>query len=469
MTEIKFGTDGWRAIIDEDYTSENVASVIQAFCDIKQDSKNKKIYVGYDRRNKSEPSAKLIAEILAANGFEANLSDCFCPTPTISWMVKENQALAGIIVTASHNPSNWNGIKFKESYGGAASAEYTDKIEEQIQKNQAQNKTPLRGNFSEFLNDGKIVLFDPFGDYIAHLKNYLDVEKIKSSGYKIAFDPLFGAGTDYVSKTIGSNVVQINGEADTTFGGLNPEPIEKNLLALKEAVLKEGAAIGLSTDGDADRIGAFTEKGEFVSAHQIFALLLLHNIRYRKLTGAVIKSISTTSLLKSICQKEDLELIETPIGFKFISQELLARNAMMGGEESGGISIRDHVLERDGVLNGLLLVEMMAVNNKSLSELIADMDAEFGKFHVQRIDYHLTPEKIASIKEKIKNAELSAVGDSQPTHHDTRDGRKTTFDDDSWLLARASGTEPLLRVYAEAKSLERMKALHDFAKKHYEL
>ncbi|MFH1356576.1 MAG: phosphoglucomutase/phosphomannomutase family protein [bacterium] len=469
MKKVKFGTDGWRAIINEDFNDENIAQVIQAFSDIKQTQNNKKIYIGYDRRNKAETSAKFIASILAKNNFTPILASSFCPTPCISWMVKENDALAGIIVTASHNPANWNGIKFKESYGGAASAEYTNEIEDQIDKNLSTNKKPLIGDYEKLLQENLIKLFDPFADYVTHLQNYLNVSLIQKANYKIAFDPLFGAGTNYVNKILNMDVAQIHSEADITFGGLNPEPIASNLQELKETVLKLNADVGLSTDGDADRIGAFTEQGAFVSSHQIFALLLLHNIRHRQMTGDVIKSISTTGLINSICQKHNLTLVETPIGFKHISQELLKRNGLMGGEESGGISIRDHVLERDGVLNGLLLVEMMAVNNKSLSALIADMDNEFGKFHIVRKDYHLSDDKISAVKELILTANFPAIGNTTPVKHDTRDGTKTTFSDDSWLLARASGTEPLVRVYAEAKSPERVAELHAFAQEFFKI
>jgi phosphomannomutase len=469
MKKVKFGTDGWRAIIGDDFNEENIAQVIQAFCDIKQTQTNKKIYIGYDRRNKAESSAKFIAAILAKNNFIPVLATTFCPTPCVSWMVKENNALAGVIVTASHNPANWNGIKFKESYGGAASDEYTNEIEEQMDKNLSANKKPLLGNYEQLLQEKLITLFNPFEDYVNHLQNYLNVGLIQKTNYKIAFDPLYGAGTNYVHKTLNTDIEQIHSEADITFGGLNPEPIDSNLQALKETVLQLKADVGLATDGDADRIGAYTEKGDFVSSHQIFSLLLLHNIRHRKMTGDVVKSISTTGLINSICKKHDLTLVETPIGFKHISRELLERNGLMGGEESGGISIRDHVLERDGVLNGLLLVEMMAVNNKSLSELITDMEKEFGKFHIVRKDYHLSEEKIIAVKEQILSVNFPAVGNTTPVKHDTRDGTKTTFSDDSWLLARASGTEPLVRVYAEAKSPERVAELHSFAQEFFNI
>lgn len=469
MSQIKFGTDGWRAIIDQEFNRENVARVIQAFCDVKKDAANRVVYVGYDRRRYSQDMGRLVAAVLAANGFTVRLSKSFCPTPCVSWLVKANQALAGVIVTASHNPPEWNGIKFKEETGVAASPAYTSQIEARIQANEDAGRVPKKASFDEFLQAKRITYFDPDTSYVKHLGEFVDVKAIQARGYKIAVDPLFGAGTDFVAKTLGANVIQIHDAADPAFGGLSPEPIAKNLGALRELILKEKADIGLATDGDADRIGAFDENGVFVNSHQIFSLLLLHNLRHRGQTGAVVKSVSTTDLIRKICQKFHLELIETPVGFKHISGELLKHNALMGGEESGGISIREHVHERDGVLNGLLLLEMMAVGQKRLSELIAAMDAEFGKFYFARDDYHLTDEKIRAVKELAARESVKEVSGIRLTRFDHLDGTKMYFEDESWLLVRASGTEPLLRVYAEAHSKQRISQLLNFAKKYFEL
>lgn len=465
---IKFGTDGWRAIIDQDFTPENVTKVIQAFCDVQKNHVGQKIYVGFDRRFNSETTAKLVAQILAANGFTVFLASRFCPTPCVSWMVKTHQALAGIVVTASHNPSNWNGIKFKESYGGAASPEYTDKIENQIVENDKKNGVGtdfhVRPEFS-----GEIQYFDPHTDYVTHLKKFVNIDLICKAGFKIVVDPLFGAGTDFIKNVLGSDVVQIHDVADPDFGGLNPEPIEKNLGDLKNKILETHSQIGLATDGDADRIGAMDEEGTYVNSHQIFALLVKHNLSYRKLSGAIVKSVSTTQLIDKICKKYGVTLIETPIGFKHICAELLKHDALMGGEESGGISLREHVHERDGILNGLLLLEMMAVNGKSLQSLIQDLFREFGTFHFTRDDYHLTAEKIAEVKKITAEKNIKEVGRILVTRTDTQDGTKVCFADDSWLLMRASGTEPLLRIYAEAGSPNRVKELLEFARTHLKL
>lgn len=470
MTDkIKFGTDGWRAVMGEDFTDENVGRVIQAYCDLYQSSDNKKVYVGFDRRKNSDQTAKLVASILAENGYQVFLADQFCPTPCVSWSVKNNSALVGIMITASHNPPKWNGIKFKESYGGAASPAYTNKIEEQIVKNDEASRQTVKGDFEVLVEAGKIDYYSPLKTYVQHLRDFLDIDLIKSKNYKVAVDPLFGSGTGYVREVLEQDVIQIHDAADPNFGGLNPEPIALNLGELKETILKAGADIGLATDGDADRIGAYDEKGNFVNSHQIFALLILHNIRNRGYSGAIVKAVSTTEMIDKICAKLGVELIETPIGFKHISIELLKHNALMGGEESGGISLREHVHERDGVLNGLLLVEMMATQGKSLSELIADMEAEFGTHRYNRNDYHIPREKINAVTEKASQKEIKEVGGIPISRYNFKDGYKFHFEDSSWLMVRASGTEPLLRVYSEGPTDARVSELLGFAKTYFDL
>jgi phosphomannomutase len=412
--------------------------------------------------------AKLAAQILAANNFNVKLSSQFCPTPCVSWLVKKEQALCGVLITASHNPAEWNGVKFKESAGSAASPEYTNEIEARVRQNEQNEKQYAYPDFDELVKEGRIATFDPHETYLHHLTKFIDTDAIARSGFTIAVDPLFGAGTDFIKLALPQNqVIQIHGEKDPNFGGINPEPIEKNLSLLKKTVVEKKAAIGLATDGDADRIGAFTAEGEFVNSHQIFALLLKHYVTNRKLKGVIVKSLSTTQLINEMCEKYKLELIETPIGFKYISKELLEKDALMGGEESGGISLREHVHERDGVLNGLMLLEMMAVNGKSLQGLLDEIYAEFGRYYFARDDYHISLEKIAEIKNRLKDEKIEKVGSVKVAGVNNADGTKLLFDDRSWLLVRASGTEPLLRVYAEAKSQERVKELLGFAKTHF--
>lgn len=468
MSHIKFGTDGWRAVMGEDYTPENIIKVIQAFCDVMADNPNQLVFVGYDRRANSDGFAKLVARVLAANGFKTQLSAQFCPTPCVSWLVKNNKALAGVMVTASHNPPKWNGIKFKESYGGAASPEYTDVIEKRITANESlpQKSYP---EFDALLRAGDIAYFDPKTTYVKHIRDFVDVAAINRANFKIAMDPLFGAGTDFVSDILQKPVTQIHGEADTNFGGLNPEPIDKNLAALKDCVVRNGLDVGLATDGDADRIGAVDETGIYVNSHQLFALLLIHHLTHRKLKGAVVKSVSATQWIDRICTKFNVPVIETPIGFKYISQELLKNDALMGGEESGGISLREHVHERDGVMNALFLLEMMALHGKKPGALLKDLYEEFGELRFERIDYHIPQDKIAVIKTELAKKDVVEACGVKLVRYNTLDGTKMLFADDSWLLVRASGTEPLLRTYAEGPTIERVNALLQFAKTRYHL
>ncbi|MBI2342395.1 MAG: phosphoglucomutase/phosphomannomutase family protein [Deltaproteobacteria bacterium] len=354
MTTIKFGTDGWRAIIGEDFIPENITQIIQAFADIYPSlpEAHKPLYIGYDRRAKSQESAELIAKVLVGNGIKAILSKQFSPTPCVSWHVKNDRAAAGIMVTASHNPPQWNGIKFKESYGGAASPKYTDPIEAQIAKNKESGKKPKIGR----LPDALCETFDPKGPYVKHLKTWANLKLIKDCKFKILADPMYGAGTDFFPEFFEDAVTQIHTAADTNFGGIQPEPILPNVNEAIEAMKSRKYDICVITDGDADRIGAIDEKGTFVTSHQIFSLLIKHIVETRKWKGRIIKSITTTQMINRLCKKYGLELLTTPVGFKHISPALNEPNVLMGGEESGGIGFPRHVCERDGILCGLLLV-----------------------------------------------------------------------------------------------------------------
>ncbi len=454
---IKFGTDGWRAIIGEDFVPANIEKIIQAFCDLFCDASNKKIILGYDRRLQSPESAALTAQVLADNGFTVLLSDQYCPTPCISWMTKNNRALAGIVMTASHNPSGWNGIKFKESYGGSASPEYTKKIEQKILEN-SQNKRVVQKR-------GIVASFSPKKEYVNQLRSLIDVKKIQQAGWKILNDPLFGAGTHFIKETLQMPVEEIHTEADTKFGGLNPEPIDKNLGEMMSQMKSGQYDVGIATDGDADRIGAVDETGNFVNSHQIFALLLKHYVENKKLKGSIIKSISATHMINILCQKYGLECIETPIGFKYICPLLVKKNALMGGEESGGISFAPHVHERDGILNGLFLLELMSVKKKRLGELIAELYAEIGSFYFDRHDLHVERPLIEALESRLAADPLREIAGEKVSSINRMDGFKYILKDGSWLLMRASGTEPLLRIYSEASSPQKVNKLIEAGRK----
>ena len=456
---IRFGTDGWRAVIDEDFTPQNVAAVAQSYADLYPNLKEcgKPVVVGYDRRNRSKESAELIAQVLTANGITTWLSDGYCPTPCVSWMVKKYGGAAGIMVTASHNPPKWNGIKFKESYGGAASPDYTRPIEEQIEANQAGNRTPKT---MELQSNKRLQLFDPYGDYVGHLKGMVDLAAIQKSGIRVLADPLYGAGSDFFADLLGDQVTQIHTAADPTFGGLHPEPILPYVQEAIDTIKKQkGFHACLITDGDADRIGAIDENGNYVTSHEIFSLLIQHAVGHRKWSGKVIKSISTTVMIDRLCAKLGLPLQVTPIGFKHISPAMKAEGVMIGGEESGGIGFPIHICERDGLFCALLLIEMMVARKKTLGELVDALQKGFGPCSYKRVDLTLPREKIEGIKKKLATTKLETLAGQKIKKKTLIDGYHFQLEDDSWLLIRPSGTEPLLRTYAEAPTAEKVAAL----------
>lgn len=460
---IRFGTDGWRAVIGEDFTPENISKVVQAFVDLYPPlpEAGRPVIVGYDRRSKSKESGELIASILLANDIPVFLSQDYCPTPCISWMVKEKKAAAGIMVTASHNPPKWNGIKFKESYGGAASADYLKPIEEQIERNERRGKKPKA---TRFQGHPKLKLFDPHRDYLEALKKLVDLEKIRKTGFKVLYDPLYGAGSGFLEELLGSTVTTIHGETDPNFGGLHPEPIEPYVHEAIETMREGKYSLCLITDGDADRIGAVDDSGHYVSSHQIFALLLKHLVEHRGRKGKVLKSISTTVMIDRLCKKYHLPCEVTKIGFKYLSPAMKEKGILMAGEESGGIGMPHHICERDGLYCGLLLLELMATTGRKLGELVATLQKEVGPCFYQRRDLAIPKEKIEKIKEKLLLWEPKQLARKNFCKKTLIDGFHFQMEDDSWLLIRPSGTEPLLRTYAEAPNLEQVETLLQAAK-----
>jgi phosphomannomutase len=464
MSAIKFGTDGWRAVVGEDFTPENISKVAQAFADLYPsiEGTGKAVVIGYDRRNQSPEAAYLIASILLANGIEVMLSDGFCPTPTVSWYVKEKKLTAGIMVTASHNPPKWNGIKFKENYGGSASGEYCMAIEDRIDANERSGRKAL---IDKLDGHPKLKKFNPYGEYMESFARFVDVDRIRRSGFKIMFDPLFGSGCHYMTKLLGTTVSEIHTAADTNFGGLNPEPIPPNANELIERVRGGGFSCGLLTDGDADRAGAVDERGNFVTTHEVYSLLIRHVVENKGWKGEIIKSISTTRMVDRLANRFGLKLTTTPVGFKYISPAMKRPGVLVGGEESGGFGFPRHIPERDGVFSDLLLLEYMATAKKPLGQLVSDLQREFGPCRYRRIDNHLDLDTIRKVRAKMETLDIKSVGRRKVVRHETMDGHHFLFDDDSWLLFRASGTEPLIRIYAEAPSTEDVDELLEAGKK----
>lgn len=451
--QIKFGTDGWRGVIARDYTFDNLSLVAQATMDYlnREGLGNKGLVIGYDRRFLSRDFARRVAEIAAGNDIKVRLTEDYAPTPTVSWAVRESGAGAGVMITASHNPPEYNGFKVKEAFGGSALPLTTKILEEIIFYNMENNRRVVAVPYGDALERGLIELFDPREGYFHQIGRYVDLDLIAKAGIPAVVDPMYGAGAGYIPQLLPS-VDEIHTIENPAFGGLAPEPIAQNLQELSALVKSGKYRVGLALDGDADRIGAVDEKGDFFSSHCIFTVILRHLIEYKKMTGDVVKTVSTTRMIDLLAHKYQLQLCETPIGFKHICDLMLQRDILMGGEESGGLGVKGHIPERDGILLGLLLLEAMAVSGKGLRQMLEETMDEIGHFHYRRIDRHIE----AAAKESL----IKRLSMNPPVTIDGRvvvstcfsDGFKFIFDNGEWLLIRPSGTEPVLRLYSEALS-----------------
>lgn len=464
---IHFGTDGWRAVIADTFTFENVRIVTQAVADtLRQQHPDGEleVVVGYDTRFLSDRFAMDVASVLAANGIIAWLTRTDAPTPAISYNVKARGAVAGIVITASHNPPRYNGFKLKGAFGGSASPQVCGAVEAQITANQKANRKPQVMDYDEALRRDLIRRFDPSWTYYQHLTETLvDVDKISERELNIVADAMWGAGRGAFSAILArtrARVTDIRSVLNPGFGGIHPEPILRHLNDLVAAVQRVQADVGLATDGDADRIGAIDGAGNFIDPHTIFALTLRHLIENKGERGEIVKTVSTTLMIDRIAEAYGLTVHETPVGFNHIADLMTQRDVLIGGEESGGISVRGHIPEGDGILMGLLLLEVMSQSRASLREIVADLQAHYGPAHYARIDAHLAralPKKQV-VQTLVDRAPASLAGETV-ARVDTLDGVKFYLADKSWLLIRPSGTEPVLRVYAEARSAEMVKAM----------
>lgn len=457
LAQIKFGTDGWRAIIARDFTFANVERVAQAYADylLSQSAEaNQRVVVGYDRRFLSEQFARRSAEVMAGNGFATVMFEEAQPTPVISWAVKDLKAVGGIMITASHNPATFNGFKIKAPWGGSASPDTTSAVERLVDKTTPKRSAEL-GPQTELL-EGSI------SRYQHQIRTYIDLDLIRKASGRVIVDPMHGsAGTWVESFLRGGNleVETIRSFRDPLFGGVNPEPIDQNLGALKSRVVDTKALVGLATDGDADRVGAVDENGRTLTMHDVVPMLLLHLSRQRKMSGAVVVTVSQSVLTKRIADAFGLKVHETPIGFKYIADLMLKENILLGAEESGGIGVTGHIPERDGVLNSLLFLEAIIAAGKTPSELLRDLHREFGEFYFGRKDIHMEVANGQKFVGELANNSPSTFGGEDVVNVQTMDGTKLMFKDESWILFRQSGTEPMLRIYAEATSVQKMQQL----------
>jgi alpha-D-glucose phosphate-specific phosphoglucomutase len=463
---IHFGTDGWRAVISDEFTFENVRKVTQAIADellTKSPSASPTYVVGFDTRFLSDRYAIEVARVLAGNGVRVLLCKADAPTPVVSYAIVAHHADGGVMITASHNPPRYNGLKLKAAYGGSAPPQVCRQVEARLIENEATGRAPHLADLNTAQAEGWIERFDPFPVYRQHLATLVDLDAIRGFSLRVMVDPMYGAGRVFLAELLreaGVEVTEIHGELNPGFGGLHPEPIARYLSQLMREVPAGRFDLGLATDGDADRIGAVTSDGRFVDPHAILALLLRYLVERRGLRGAVVKTVSTTQMLNRLAEKYSLPLLETPVGFNYIADLMIHRDVLIGGEESGGISIKGHIPEGDGLLIGMLLVEMVAREGKPLHRLLAELQDEIGPFYYARHDVRLDEGPTAAPLDK-KNL-VSLLSQNSPTQLagipvsgiDCQDGIKYILQDGSWLLIRPSGTEPILRIYAEASSPE---------------
>ncbi|MBO8159049.1 phosphoglucomutase/phosphomannomutase family protein [Thermosyntropha sp.] len=465
MAHIKFGTDGWRAIIAENFTFAScriVSQGIAAYINSRNLAK-KGVVIGYDNRFMSENFARECAKVLTGNGIKVYLPKKAMPTPVTAFAIRVLDAAGAVMITASHNPPEYNGIKFIPEYAGPAMPEVTDVIEQQV------NKTLETGKVYELGMDEAVRLellqeIDIESDYINHVKGLINQDYFSGRGLKVVVDPMYGAGIGYLDRILtdlGCEVRTINNYRDPLFGGSMPEPVDRILGTLKRTVTTYNADIGLALDGDADRFGIVDEKGSFIPANQFMYLLLMHLLKTRAYKGPVARTVATTHMLDRIAQKHGLAVIETPVGFKYIGECLREKGCLMGGEESGGLSISGHIPEKDGILACLLAVEMLAYSGKTIAELKAEVENEYGSMVSQRLDIKVREQEKARIMQEIDDYIPKSVAGVKVEDVNTVDGKKVCLEDGSWFLIRPSGTEPLFRVYVEATEWERLKMIQD--------
>lgn len=450
MTQIKFGTDGWRGVIAREFTFDNLGLVAQATMDwmTREGLADQGLVVGYDRRFLSREFACRVAEIAAGNDIKVLLCDDVAPTPAVSWAAKALQAGAGVMITASHNPPIYNGFKIKENFGGSARPETTCLLEQIVAYNRTEGRLVRSVPYEEACRSGRIEQFDAATGYLQQLGHLVDMEAIRKAGIPAVADPMFGAGSGFFKRLLG--IDEIHAESNPSFGGRPPEPIGENLQELCGLLATGRYRVGLALDGDADRIGAVDERGEFFSSHAIFTLLLKHLVERKGLSGGVVKTVSSTRMIDLLAQKYDLPLYETPIGFKHICELMLEQQILMGGEESGGLGISGHIPERDGVLMGLLLLETVAVTGKGLRQQLEEIMNEIGHFYYRRIDTHISGEAKEALLQRLRSEPPDTIASRSVAATNFSDGFKFVFDNGDWLLVRPSGTEPVLRLYSEA-------------------
>jgi alpha-D-glucose phosphate-specific phosphoglucomutase len=465
---IKFGTDGWRAAIAEAYTFENVRIVAQATANFLKEKgqAGDPFVVGYDMRFASEFFAAAVAEVLAANGIHVLLASEAAATPAVSYSILTHKAAGAGMITASHNPWTDNGYKYKPEYAGSADPATVSAIEKQAEVVYSQGSV-RRMDLQDAMTQGKVERFEVAPSYLDRLAEIVDPGPIRSSQLKVVIDPMYGAGMGYLPHLLSGGSLQLwelNNFRNPYFGGVNPEPIAVNLAKLMAAVPERGADVGLALDGDADRFGLVDEKGNFINQLLVYGLLIMYLLEKKGWRGAIVKSVSTTSLANRLGQKYGVEVIETPVGFKYIGPAMREHDAMIGGEESGGYAFRGHIPERDGSLAAMYVMEMLQAYDVPMSKIVEHLQEEAGPSYYQRIDVRFPEEKREEVYGRFAGEHPTELAGQKIDHVQTLDGYKYFLSDGSWLLVRSSGTEPLIRLYTEATSPDMAKEILDAGK-----
>ncbi|NTW56446.1 MAG: phosphoglucomutase/phosphomannomutase family protein [Chlorobiaceae bacterium] len=455
--QVKFGTDGWRAIIAKDYTFDNLklAALASARYFLEQQDHAKGVCIGYDTRFMSKEFAEYTAEVFSSQGLRVFLSNSFASTPAVSLFTKSKQLAGGIVITASHNPAIYNGFKVKATYGGPAHPEVIAEIEKNL---------PLVDPGTVITPDRKLIEeVDMKGFYVSYLKSHVDLELIRESRITIAHNAMYGAGQDIITQLFDESMVSCyHCSVNPGFGGINPEPIPQYIEEFVEFFREVETDVAIINDGDADRIGMLDENGDFVDSHKLFAIILKDLVENRNMRGEVAKTFALTEIVDKICRKHGLVMHELPIGFKHVSKLMTTNDILIGGEESGGIGITSFLPERDGVYTGLFVLEMMARRQKTLSQLVGELYEEYGFFCFNRLDLHVSDEKKQAIIEKASQGRLKNIAGYDVVRFNDLDGYKYSFEG-GWMLVRPSGTEPVLRIYCEADSWEKVRKVLNFA------
>ncbi|HRG20481.1 MAG TPA: phosphoglucomutase/phosphomannomutase family protein [Saprospiraceae bacterium] len=460
MSVIKFGTDGWRAIIAQEYTVANVERISEATAQWMLKKKMTKVVIGYDCRFGGRMFSEVSATVFGNYGIKVFLSPDFVSTPMVSLGVVKTGSDLGVVITASHNPPSYNGYKLKSSYGGPTIPSDIEEVESLVPETSLSNLPSV----SELRDKGLIDYLDLEQMYIEHVKANFDLDKIKSSGLKLAYDGMYGAGQNVIRKLF-PDALLLHCDFNPSFMGQAPEPIEKNLKEIAGIIANNDYNLGLANDGDADRIGLFDEDGRFVDSHHILLLLLYYMFEYKKMTGKVVITFSVTDKMKKLAELYGLECEVTKIGFKYIAEIMTHEDVLVGGEESGGLAVKGHIPERDGVWMGILIMEFMAVTGKSIKQLIAEVYEKVGSFSFERDDHHITNAIKDEVMRKCKEGEVKMIGSRPVVRTETIDGYKFYLNDDEWIMVRASGTEPVLRIYAQTPSTAQSRTLLDEAAK----